>query len=87
MSLEGFSTFRFDWGGAERTVYTRGSGPGVVVISLYPLNQPINIDSYRRIRRYVHSQCRVVGTEVAYELGVKSPMVIFGDCRPPKLQT
>jgi dienelactone hydrolase len=36
MSLEGFSTFQFDWGGAERTVYTRGRGPGVVVMHEIP---------------------------------------------------
>ena len=58
-------------------------GPGVVVISLRPLNQPANLDSYRRIRRYVQSHCQIVGTEIAYELRVKSPMVIFGDCDPP----
>ena len=58
-------------------------GPGVVVISLRPLNQPANVDSYRRIRRYVQSHCQIVGIEIASELRVKSPMVIFGDCDPP----
>jgi 4-amino-4-deoxy-L-arabinose transferase-like glycosyltransferase len=58
-------------------------GPGVVVISLYPRSFPVNVDSYRRIRRYVQSHCQIVGTEIAYELEVETPIVIFGDCRPP----
>jgi len=36
MSLEGFSPFSFESGGTERTVHTRGSGPGVVVIHEIP---------------------------------------------------
>ena len=59
-------------------------GPGVLVVSEYPLNQPVNVDSYRRIRAYANRYCRVVGMEIAYELRFKSPMVIFGDCRPPE---
>jgi dienelactone hydrolase len=36
MSLEGFSPFSFESGGATRTVYTRGAGPGVVVMHEIP---------------------------------------------------
>lgn len=36
MPLDGFSSFSFEEGGAERDVYTRGSGPGVVVIHEIP---------------------------------------------------
>jgi len=36
MSLEGFSPFSFESGGATRTVYTRGTGPGVVVMHEIP---------------------------------------------------
>ena len=34
--LEGFSSFSFESDGAARTVYTRGSGPGVVVMHEIP---------------------------------------------------
>jgi dienelactone hydrolase len=36
MPLEGFSSFGFEWGGAARDVYARGSGPGVVVMHEIP---------------------------------------------------
>lgn len=36
MPLDGFSSFAFEEGGAARDVYTRGSGPGVVVIHEIP---------------------------------------------------
>jgi dienelactone hydrolase len=36
MSLEGFSPFSFESGGTTRTVYTRGAGPGVVVMHEVP---------------------------------------------------
>jgi dienelactone hydrolase len=36
MSLQGFASFPFEWGGSERTVYTRGGGPGVVVMHEIP---------------------------------------------------
>ncbi len=36
MSLEGFEAFEFSDAGAARTVYRRGSGPGVVVIHEIP---------------------------------------------------
>jgi len=36
MSLEGFDPTTFEWEGAARTVYTRGSGPGVVVMHEIP---------------------------------------------------
>jgi hypothetical protein len=62
-------------------------GPGVVVIALYPLNKPINQDSYALIRAYANRYCRIVGTDIHYEMRMKWPMVIFGDCRPPKPQS
>jgi dienelactone hydrolase len=36
MSLQGFASFPFDSGGSARSVYTRGSGPGVVVMHEIP---------------------------------------------------
>jgi dienelactone hydrolase len=36
MALDGFDSFTFDHGGAARTVYTRGAGPGVVVMHEIP---------------------------------------------------
>ena len=36
MPLDGFSSFSFEEGGAERDVYVRGSGPGVVVMHEVP---------------------------------------------------
>jgi dienelactone hydrolase len=36
MPLTGFSSFSFEAGGAERDVYTRGTGPGVVVMHEIP---------------------------------------------------
>jgi dienelactone hydrolase len=36
MSLEGFDPTTFEWEGAARSVYTRGSGPGVVVMHEVP---------------------------------------------------
>lgn len=36
MSLDGFEMFDFTWDGAERPVYKRGSGPGVVVMHEIP---------------------------------------------------
>jgi dienelactone hydrolase len=36
MSLQGFASFPFEWGGSARTVYTRGTGPGVVVMHEIP---------------------------------------------------
>lgn len=36
MALAGFDSFRFSHDGAERTVYTRGAGPGVVIMHEIP---------------------------------------------------
>jgi dienelactone hydrolase len=48
-ALSGFDTFRFSHDGAERTVYRRGSGPGVVVMHEIPGITPQVAEFGRRV--------------------------------------
>ena len=54
--------------------------PGAVVISPGPRNQPPNEDSWAKVRHYVESECRKVGTVTMYEQGVASDLIVWGDC-------
>jgi dienelactone hydrolase len=47
--LEGFESFAFDANGSKRTVYRRGSGPGVVVVHEIPGITPAVADFARRV--------------------------------------
>ncbi len=49
MTIEGFDEFEFEYGGATRRVYTRGSGPGVVVMHEIPGITPEVADFGRRV--------------------------------------
>ena len=58
--------------------------PGVVVLSLYPRNAPVNEQSYAAVRRYIHGNCRLVGQVTVLEMQTRSPIVVYGDCAPAR---
>lgn len=59
--------------------------PGVVVMSLYPRNLPINTVTTARVTAYIRSACRLVGVVDLHEEMLTAPIGVFGDCRPPVL--
>lgn len=57
-------------------------GPGIVVLTKWPMNDPVNWDSQALVTAYVRARCRKVATIRSYQMGVVTPLEFHGDCRP-----